>query len=66
MTGELWEVGERCLAELDEYEGAPGLYVRSRVAIRGVGDPVEAYFYAGQVPPTARSGASWPFPAVGE
>jgi gamma-glutamylaminecyclotransferase len=65
VTGELWEVDERCLAGLDDYECAPELYVRGRVAIRGVADPVETYFYNRPTPPAARSGAAWPFPAAG-
>jgi gamma-glutamylcyclotransferase (GGCT)/AIG2-like uncharacterized protein YtfP len=65
VTGELWEVDDRCLAELDDYEYAGELYVRERVAIQGKAEPVETYFYNKAVPPNARSGSSWPFPAAG-
>ena len=65
VKGELWEVDDACLAELDDYEYAPELYTRSRVAIQGSSEQAETYFYNKPVPANARSGDFWPFPAVG-
>ena len=65
VRGELWEVDADCLAELDEYEQAPGLFVREPVAVQGLAAAVEAFVYARPVPPAARSGTAWPFPAGG-
>jgi gamma-glutamylaminecyclotransferase len=66
VKGELWEVDESCLAELDDYEYAPELYSREPIAVQGRTDRVESFVYSKAVPPKARSGASWPFPAAGE
>jgi gamma-glutamylaminecyclotransferase len=63
VAGELWEVDDGCLAELDEFEGVPELYVRQRVALQGTAGPVESYLYNRAIPPGARSGESWPLPA---
>ncbi len=62
VSGELWEVSDCCLAELDDYEGCPGLYSREPVAVVGADRPVEAYLYARPLPPGARTGAAWPIP----
>jgi gamma-glutamylcyclotransferase (GGCT)/AIG2-like uncharacterized protein YtfP len=64
VKGELWEVDDACLAELDDYEYAPELYTRERVAVPGVAGPVETFIYNKPVPPNARSGCFWPFPAT--
>jgi gamma-glutamylaminecyclotransferase len=61
VVGEVWAVGECCLEELDDYEGAPDLFARRPIAVAGVGEPVEAYFYAGRVPADAPTGDRWPF-----
>ncbi|SRR5579885_1562932 len=66
VKGELWEVDDACLAELDDYEYAPELYTRERVEVAGAAGPVETFFYNKAIPPKARSGGSWPFPAAGE
>jgi gamma-glutamylaminecyclotransferase len=65
VRGELWEVDGDCLAELDDYEYAPELYTRGKVAIQGVNEPVDTFFYNKPVPANARSGDFWPFPAAG-
>jgi gamma-glutamylcyclotransferase (GGCT)/AIG2-like uncharacterized protein YtfP len=65
VKGELWEVDDACLAELDDYEYAPELYTRGRVAIQGESDPVDTFFYNKPIPSGARSGDFWPFPAAG-
>ena len=61
VTGELWAVGECALAELDDFECEDAPYYRGPVAVRGRTDAVEAYFYRGDIPSGARSGATWPF-----
>lgn len=62
VSGELWEVTDEQLNELDVFEGCPTLYRRDAVEIIGAGRPVEAYFYARPVPPRAPTGAAWPMP----
>jgi gamma-glutamylaminecyclotransferase len=61
VTGELWAVGECALAELDDFECADAPYYRGAVRVRDRGQAVEAYFYRGDVPAGARTGATWPF-----
>jgi gamma-glutamylaminecyclotransferase len=60
VTGELWEVDAVCLANLDEFEGVPDLYVRASVAVQGMAEPIETYLYNKVIPPGVRSGGSWP------
>ena len=61
VVGELWAVGECALAEVDEFECADAPYYRGSVVIEGRTEPIEAYFYRGDVPPAARTGGEWPF-----
>ena len=61
VTGELWAVIGCALAELDEFECEDAPYYRGPVAVRGRTDAVEAYFFRGDVPAGARTGATWPF-----
>ena len=61
VTGELWSVVECALAELDEFECEDAPYFRGPVAVQGHAEPVEAYFFRGDVPPGVRTGATWPF-----
>lgn len=63
VSGELWELTDEKLKELDFFEGCPRLYRREAVEVVGCAGPVEAYFYARPVPPRAPSGAAWPLPA---
>jgi gamma-glutamylaminecyclotransferase len=63
VKGELWEVGPRCLAELDEFEKADAPYFRGAVAVAGR-EGVEAYFWHGPVPAGTRSGDEWPLPSA--
>jgi gamma-glutamylaminecyclotransferase len=60
VMGELWEVGDCCLEELDEFEGVPGPFVREKVAIAGRAEPVYAYFMNTPVLPGMLSGDRWP------
>ncbi len=64
VTGELWEVSDGCLAELDDFEGCPEQYTREAVALAGADRAADAYFYARPLPPGARTGAHWPLPAA--
>jgi gamma-glutamylaminecyclotransferase len=63
VRGELWVVDAGTLAKLDEYEGVPHYFTRGEVAIADVIGDVQAYFFAGDVPPDAPSGDRWPLPA---
>ena len=60
VSGELWEVTDEQLKELDAFEGCPTLYRREAVEMADHAGPVEAYFYARPVPPRAPTGAAWP------
>ncbi|MFO0797723.1 MAG: gamma-glutamylcyclotransferase family protein [Gemmataceae bacterium] len=60
VSGELWEVSDEKLKELDAFEGCPTLYWRGAVEVADHAGPVEAYFYARSVPPRAPTGAAWP------
>ncbi len=62
IHGELWEVDDATLAKLDEYEGVPHYFTRDQVAIADVVGDVQAYFFAGAVPPDAPTGDRWPLP----
>jgi len=64
VKGELWEVDDACLAELDDYEYAPDLYSRERIRVQGTDGPVETFLYNKPIPAAARSGDFWPFPAA--
>lgn len=43
VEGELWEVSDECLTDLDAVEGVPHLFVRKPVTLDN-GEQVEAYF----------------------
>jgi len=60
VKGELWAVDANCLARLDEFESAEGLWVRLPVAIPGW-TGVQSYCWTGAVPAQTRSSDSWPF-----
>lgn len=62
VHGELWAVDEKCLAELDRYEGVPELFVRREIAIAHYFEPVQAYFYNQPLPKDAIAGDRWPLP----
>jgi gamma-glutamylaminecyclotransferase len=63
VQGELWAVDDAMLPKLDEYEGAPELFVREDVIIQHHFEPAQAYFYNGTVPADAPWGERWPLPA---
>ena len=43
VEGELWEVSDECLADLDAVEGVPYLFVRRPISLES-GQQAEAYF----------------------
>jgi len=59
VKGEVFAVSECALAELDDFEGAPNLFVRERIEVDGY-EEVWAY-YTNAVPEGAKSGDRWPF-----
>jgi gamma-glutamylcyclotransferase (GGCT)/AIG2-like uncharacterized protein YtfP len=60
VAGELWAVDATCLAELDRFEGVPGLFIRAGVSIEGRADAVEAYLWNRPVPEGVAGGDRWP------
>jgi gamma-glutamylcyclotransferase (GGCT)/AIG2-like uncharacterized protein YtfP len=60
VHGELWSVDEETIAQLDEFEETPYGFVRERIEIAGVVDPVQAYFFAGDTSRLALVGDRWP------
>lgn len=60
VTGELWEVSDCCLAELDDFEGVPDLFDRRVIDVPDLIQPVQGYFWVREVPPGAPSSDRWP------
>jgi gamma-glutamylcyclotransferase (GGCT)/AIG2-like uncharacterized protein YtfP len=50
VHGEVWMVNSAAFAELDDYEGVQHTFHRRAISLVGYADPVEAYFYQGDVP----------------
>ena len=61
IRGELFEVSDCSIAELDDFEGSPDHYKREPIEVVGFEGTVEAYFYQRSIPPGVRCGDSWPF-----
>jgi gamma-glutamylaminecyclotransferase len=61
VEGEIWDVPAEWIPVLDEYESVPEGFVRRPIDVPGVTGVVEAYLFAGPIPPGARSGPRWPF-----
>ena len=59
VVGELWEVSDCALAELDDFEGLPDPFARRPIELSY--GSAEAYFWVRAVPPAARTGDRWPF-----
>jgi gamma-glutamylaminecyclotransferase len=62
VTGEVWTVDDKCLANLDELEGtAEGLYRREAVPLLApfADQRVEAYIYLGAVDGRRALGETW-------
>ena len=61
IFGELWEVDDKCLQNLDRVEGAPGLFKRDFVEIADSDEKgVESYFYNGDITKCQDVGTCWP------
>jgi gamma-glutamylaminecyclotransferase len=59
VRGELFAVTAECLAELDEFEGVPGPFLREPIEVPGY-ELVWAYYLNRPVPADAPSGDRWP------
>lgn len=59
VEGELWEVDDATLRQLDEYEGVPTWFERCELEIDGVDKPVQGYLYRGDVSSHADIGTCW-------
>lgn len=56
IEGEIWELDDAALRELDAFEGCPDLYRRDRIAlVAGDGAELEAFVYALARRPPARA-----------
>jgi gamma-glutamylaminecyclotransferase len=60
IRGELFAVTDCCLAELDDFEGVPELFVRERIEVEGY--EVWAYYLNASVPEDTKSGDQRPLP----
>ena len=60
VRGELWDVSDCCLAELDELEEVPDPFAREPVVSANFGEDVQAYLWVRGSPPAARTGDHWP------
>jgi gamma-glutamylaminecyclotransferase len=59
IRGELFAVGDRCLAELDAFEGDAGAFVRELIEVNGQ-ERVWAYYWNREIPSGTESGDRWP------
>ena len=60
VTGELWAIDAKCLADLDAFEMGEGLWQRMPVLVAGH-EGVQSYCWTGAVPEGVRSSDVWPF-----
>ena len=60
VCGEVWEVNDDVLNEMDEYESAPNLYSRRTVLLQGWDSTVQAYFFNGDISGLKDCGNRWP------
>jgi len=58
VAGELWEVSECCLQELDDFEGFA--YIREPIALQNDSREITAYYWVRPVPTGTPSGPTWP------
>lgn len=58
VRGEVFAVSACALAELDDFEGVPDLFVREPIEVPGF-ENVWAYYTNRPLPPGARSGDRW-------
>jgi len=61
VQGELWEVDEACVEQLDQVEGVPTLYQREVVElVAPFNQPAETYLYQQSVLDWLAIGSCWP------
>ncbi|MCP4812801.1 MAG: gamma-glutamylcyclotransferase [Planctomycetaceae bacterium] len=61
VQGELWEVDEACVEQLDQVEGVPTLYQREIVElVAPFSQPAETYLYQQSVSDWIAMGSYWP------
>ena len=60
IAGELWDVSNCTLEELDDFEGLPDLFDRRVIELIGESQSVQAYFWVRAIPKGVASGARWP------
>lgn len=61
VEGELWEVDEACVEQLDQVEGVPTLYQREVVdLVVPFSEPVETYLYQQSLSDWIAIGSHWP------
>ena len=61
IEGELWEVDQRCLQQLDSIEGTPDLYQRRPVVFSDPSiDDAQTYIYCQSVTGLVDCGSRWP------
>ena len=62
VAGEVWEVDDACLEQLDRLEGIDeGLYTREPIALEApfADQPVETYIYARSIAGLKKLGSTW-------
>ena len=60
IRGEVWRVDDACLRVLDAWEDVPRLYVRRRVDLANMSEPVSAYIFTGDISTYRDCGDEWP------
>ncbi|MBS0662768.1 MAG: gamma-glutamylcyclotransferase [Verrucomicrobia bacterium] len=61
VVGEVWEVADSALPQLDAFEGVPeGLYRRERVLLQSPHQTADAYLYARSIEGRPDVGSEWP------
>ena len=60
IQGEIYRIAAQTLSLLDQYEEAPALYQRHAVRVQNFTEPVQAYFFQGDVTGLRDCGTSWP------
>ncbi len=58
VVGEVWDVSDCALAELDDFEGIPDPFARQPIELND--GSAEAYFWVRSIPRAARTGDRWP------
>lgn len=68
VHGEIYEIDDAALADLDEFEGCPTLYTRARIKLTTGADAIEAwaYVFARPVPRAAQPVSTGRYDKTGE